>query len=46
MYRKLPKKLVLKLTLNKEYWRMYQMKKDVSKIDASKGYGKNAEKEG
>ena len=46
MYRKLPKKLVLKLTLNKEYWRQYQMKKDVSKIDASKGYGKNAEKEG
>lgn len=45
-YRKLPKNLILKLTSNKEYWRRYQMKKDVSNIDATKGYGKNLEKEG
>lgn len=45
-YRKLSKNMVLKLTSNKEYWRQYQMKKDVSHIDATKGYGKNLEKEG
>ena len=45
-YRKLPRKMILKLTSNKDYWRKYQMKKDISNIDATKGYGKNLEKEG
>lgn len=45
-YRKLSKKMVLRLTSNKEYWRQYQMKREVSNIDATKGYGKNMEKEG
>lgn len=45
-YRKLSRKTVMKLTSNKEYWRQYQMKRDVSQIDATKGYGKNIEKEG
>ena len=46
MYGKLPKKLVLKLTMNKEYWRQHQMKRDVSHIDATKGYGRNVDQEG
>ncbi|MBR1692474.1 MAG: glycosyltransferase family 2 protein [Lachnospiraceae bacterium] len=44
-YKKLPKRLILKLTSNPDYWRQYQMKKDVSSIDATKGYGRNLEKE-
>jgi len=45
-YKKLPKKIVLGLTSDRDYWRHYQMKKEVSSIDATKGYGKNAEREG
>ena len=45
-YRRLSKNMVLKLTSDKDYWRKYQMKKEVSNIDATKGYGKNIEKEG
>ena len=44
-YNRLSKKMILKLTSNKEYWRKYQMKKDVSNIDATRGYRKNLEKE-
>lgn len=42
-YQKLPLWLVLRCTMNKGYWRQYQMKKEVEKI--AKGYDKNS-KEG
>lgn len=45
-YKKLPRKLVLKCTMSKEYWQQHQMKREVAGIDATKGYGKNTEKEG
>ena len=45
-YKKLPKKTIWRLTSDRDYWRHYQMKKEVSSIDAAKGYGKNEEKEG
>ncbi len=40
-YKKLPKKLVLSFTMNKDYWRHKERKKDVSGIDATKGYGRS-----
>lgn len=40
-YNKMPKWLVLKCTMNKYYWRQYQMKKEVENVDVSRGYGKN-----
>ncbi len=42
-YRRLPRKYVLKLTMNKEYWEQEARRKAVEKIDASKGYGKSNE---
>lgn len=45
-YKRLPKALVKRFTMNRDYWRYYQMKREVSRIDATKGYGKNADKEG
>ena len=42
-YRRLPKKLVMKLTMNKEYWEQDARKKAVKNIDVSKGYGKTDE---
>lgn len=44
-YKRLSKKTILRLTANPDYWIHYQMKKDVSSIDAAKGYGRNMEKE-
>ncbi|MBO6016200.1 MAG: glycosyltransferase family 2 protein, partial [Lachnospiraceae bacterium] len=45
-YKKLPERWIRHLTSNKDYWRQYQLKKDIAKIDATKGYGRNPEKEG
>lgn len=45
-YKKLPKGVVKKFTMNKDYWRYYQMKREATRIDATKGYGKNTDKEG
>ncbi len=39
-YKKLPRKLVLKCTMNKDYWRLYNLKNAAAGIDASKGYGR------
>lgn len=39
-YKKLPPKLILKCTMNKAYWRLYNIKKAASKIDTTKGYGR------
>lgn len=45
-YRRLSDKRVMKYTSNRMYWKRRAMKRDVEKIDATKGYGKNPEKEG
>ncbi len=45
-YKKLPRTLVYKCTMNKDYWIQYQRKMDVCKIDATKGYGKTSEETG
>ena len=42
-YHKLPKKYILKLTMNKEYWEQEARRKAVENIDASKGYGRSNE---
>ncbi len=42
-YQKLPKKYVLKLTMNKEYWEQEARRKAVGSIDATRGYGKTSE---
>ena len=42
-YKKLPKNIVLALSMNKDYWHHENMKSDVSKIDPTKGYGKTEE---
>lgn len=42
-YKKMPRKLVVKCSSNKEYWAMDNIIKAGSKIDASKGYGKSEE---
>jgi rhamnosyltransferase len=39
-YTKLPRKIILSMTMNREYWKQNERRKDVSKIDASQGYGK------
>lgn len=39
-YRKLPRKLVLKCTNNREYWAHEDRRRDVAGIDAAKGYGR------
>lgn len=39
-YKRLPKKMVISLSMNKDYWRLHSLKKEVSGIDATKGYGK------
>lgn len=45
-YRSLPYQWVLHFTSNQSYWQKRAMKSAVEKIDATKGYGKNNEKEG
>lgn len=45
-YRRLPDKWVMKCTGDRMYWKRRELKRDVARIDASKGYGKNPEKEG
>lgn len=39
-YRHLPKKLVLSSTMNKEYWKQEERRRDVENIDPTKGYGR------
>ncbi len=39
-YKKLPRKIVLKCTMNRDYWRLYGLKHASAGIDASKGYGR------
>lgn len=45
-YKKLPRKLVVKCSSNKEYWARDNIIMAGSKIDASKGYGKSDEEKG
>lgn len=45
-YRRLSDKRVYKYSSNRIYWKRRSLKRDVEKIDAAKGYGKNPEKEG
>lgn len=45
-YRRLPDKWIMKCTGDRMYWKRRELKRDVARIDASKGYGKNPEKEG
>ncbi len=40
-YRRLPKKLTLACSANKEYWRQDNLIKASSRIDATKGYGRS-----
>jgi len=42
-YKKLPRAVVAKCTMNPEYWKQFERKMDVCKIDATKGYGKSSE---
>lgn len=42
-YQKLPRAIVDKCTMNPGYWRHFERKMDVCKIDANKGYGKSSE---
>ena len=39
-YRKLPRKLVLRCTDNREYWAHEDRRRDVAGIDATRGYGR------
>lgn len=39
-YKKLPRKLVLRWTANREYWAHEDRRRDVAGIDAARGYGK------
>jgi rhamnosyltransferase len=39
-YNKLPRKIVLVMTMNKEYWYQNDRRRELSKIDPTKGYGK------
>jgi rhamnosyltransferase len=39
-YSKLPRKIVLAMTMNKEYWYQNDRRRELSKIDPTKGYGK------
>lgn len=45
-YKKLPRRLVVKCSSNKEYWARDNIIMAGSKIDASKGYGKSDEEKG
>lgn len=45
-YRRLPRKLVLRCTDNREYWAHEDRRRDVAGIDASKGYGKTDQETG
>lgn len=45
-YRRLSDKKVLRYTSDPAYWKRRELKRDVEKIDANKGYGKNPDKEG
>lgn len=45
-YLRLPDKWIMKCTDDRMYWKRRELKRDVARIDASKGYGKNPEKEG
>ena len=42
-YRRLPKSLVLKWTMNKEYWRHESLLQERGTIDPKKGYGRSEE---
>ncbi len=42
-YRRLPGKLVLYCTMNREYWAQEGRRRDVAGIDAARGYGKTEE---
>ncbi len=42
-YQKLPKKYVMKLTMNKEYWEQETRRRAVENIDAARGYGRSEE---
>jgi rhamnosyltransferase len=39
-YSKLPQRIVLAMTMNKEYWYQNDRRRELSKIDPTKGYGK------
>lgn len=45
-YRKLPDNIIMKCTSNQDYWKRKSLKRGIRDIDATKGYGKNPEKEG
>lgn len=46
-YRKLPRRWVMAMTMNREYWDQEGRRRDVAGIDAARGYGKtDAEKAG
>jgi rhamnosyltransferase len=40
-YSKLPRNVVLTMTMNKEYWYQTDRRRDLSKIDPTKGYGRS-----
>lgn len=42
-YQSLPHKLVVKCSMNKDYWKQYSLKKAATIIDATKGYGRSEE---
>ncbi|MBQ9140328.1 MAG: glycosyltransferase family 2 protein [Lachnospiraceae bacterium] len=39
-YKRLPKKMVLSCTMNKDYWNQEERRRDVANIDATRGYGR------
>lgn len=45
-YHKLSDAMILKCTSNPDYWRRKSLKRGLHNIDATRGYGKNSEKEG
>lgn len=45
-YHKLSDKRIMRYTSDQMYWKRRSLKRDVEKIDAAKGYGKNPDKEG
>lgn len=42
-YKKIPRKMVISLSMNKDYWRLQSLRKAASQIDATKGYGNTQE---
>ena len=45
-YHKLTENQIHKFSSNPDYWRRKSLKRGIKNIDATKGYGKNPEKEG